>query len=408
MDNSIRRLLEDFESGKISRRKLLQALGLAAAATVPANLIGQQTPPAGAAGRAGGGGRGADANVPRVPIARPFANTGWKTVWLDKLEYECVDAETAAAFYIALMDWRLRSTENGKFLLDMGDAMGGIEIRGGMTAPPPAAITDAGLGVSRPPVRARFTGFAWGIDQWDAGRVRAALQERGLNPVEDNSADGAYQSFRIKDPMGFDVAITNGNKANRRATNANGRLTMQLPFEPTNWRTLYVDHISYEVSDVAKTAGFYAALLGWNAPADMAENAAQVGASMGDGGIVAGSIIRGNAAARAAVAAARGGGAGRAGGAGGGGAAAGGGRAANVAPGGPSAAIGHISFGIADWNTERMRYEFIKRGVVYVNQQGQKEPRPDFTGNLQSYHVPDAMGWDLQIGNKIGPSTWGE
>jgi hypothetical protein len=36
-----------------------------------------------------------------------------------------------------------------------------------------------------------------------------------------------------------------------------------------------------------------------------------------------------------------------------------------------------------------------------------KEPRPDFTGALQSYHVPDAMGWDLQIGNKIGPSTWG-
>ena len=23
---------------------------------------------------------------------------------------------------------------------------------------------------------------------------------------------------------------------------------------------------------------------------------------------------------------------------------------------------------------------------------------------LESFHVPDAMGWDLQIGNKIAPS----
>jgi catechol 2,3-dioxygenase-like lactoylglutathione lyase family enzyme len=251
-------------------------------------------------------------------------------------------------------------------------------------------------------VQARFTGFAWGIDQWDAAKVKAALEARGLNPVEDNADE--YQSFRVKDPMGFDVAITNGNKANRRARNTNGHLAAPLPFEPTNWKTLYVDHISFEVTDVARTAGFYAALLGWNTP-DMAADATQVSVTMGEGGLVAGAIIRGNAAARAA---ARGAGAGRASGAGGGAGGAGAGRAA--APAGPavnSAAIGHISFGIADWNTERMRYEFIKRGVVYVNNQGQNEPRPDFTGNLQSYHVPDAMGWDLQIGNKIGPSLWG-
>jgi hypothetical protein len=54
-------------------------------------------------------------------------------------------------------------------------------------------------------------------------RVRAAFEQRGLNPVEDNSADGSYQSFRIKDQMGFEVAITDGNNANRRARNANGR-----------------------------------------------------------------------------------------------------------------------------------------------------------------------------------------
>jgi hypothetical protein len=50
-----------------------------------------------------------------------------------------------------------------------------------------------------------------------------------------------------------------------------------------------------------------------------------------------------------------------------------------------------------------VREELIKRDVVYVIK-GQKEPRPDMTGTLESFHVPDAMGWDLQIGNKIAPS----
>jgi hypothetical protein len=103
----------------------------------------------------------------------------------------------------------------------------------------------------------------------------------------------------------------------------------------------------------------------------MAEDAAQVSPTFGDGGLVGGAIIRGG----------------------------GGGRAAGAAPAAPSGVINHISFGIKDWNTEVMRYEFIKRGLT---------PRNDFTGNLQSYHVRDAMGWDLQVGNKIGPSTWGE
>ena len=69
-----------------------------------------------------------------------------------------------------------------------------------------------------------------------------------------------------------------------------------------------------------------------------------------------------------------------------------------------TAAIGHISFGIENWNTERVRAELIKRDVVYIDKDGKKEPRPDMTGTLESFHVPDAMGWDLQIGNKIAPT----
>ena len=33
---------------------------------------------------------------------------------------------------------------------------------------------------------------------------------------------------------------------------------------------------------------------------------------------------------------------------------------------------------------------------------------PDMTGNLQSFHVPDAMGWDLQIGNKTSQTEYNQ
>jgi len=350
-----------------SRRQLLQALAAAAVSTPVASFA--QDPAAAGRGQA-----------PRdtTPLVPPFEATGWKTVWLDHLNYQCVDYKKAAAFYSTLMGWKVRSDDGKQALLDIGENSGSILIRGGLTAPPPAAITDAGLGVSRPPVQAVFDGFAWGIEPWDTDKVKAELVKRGLNPVADHQGSD-YQSFRVKDPDGFDVAITNGTRARRRKGPASAKLPAPAPFEPTGWNTLYLDHISFEVPDFRRSAAFYQALLGWTMRLG---NGTQASVQIGD---IAGAIIRGNAAARAA---ARG--------------------DANAAPaskpaGGVTAAIGHISFGIANWNTERVREELKKRDVVYVNREGQREPRPDMTGTLESFHVPDAMGWDLQIGNKISP-----
>ena len=344
----------------ISRRLFLQSL---TAATVASPLFARQP------------------QAPRdtTPLVPPFEPTGWKTVWLDHLNYQCVDYKKAAAFYATLMGWKVRSDDGQQALLDIGESSGGILIRGGLAAPPPAAITDAGLGVSRPPVRAVFDGFAWGIDPWDENTVKRELEKRGLKPVADHHGSD-YRSFRVKDPDGFDVAITNGTKANRRKGPANAKLPAPAPFEPTGWNTLYLDHISFEVPDYRRSAAFYQALLGWQVRPG---NGTQASVQIGD---IAGAIIRGNAAARAA---ARGDAS----------------AAAAVAPAGAvTAAIGHISFGIANWNTERVREELKKRDVVYVNREGQREPRPDMTGTLESFHVPDAMGWDLQIGNKIAPN----
>ena len=359
----------------ISRRELLQALGLSMAAG-PLVVFAQEP----AAGR----GRGQQAPRDTTPLVPPFEPTGWKTVWLDHLNYQCVDYKTAAAFYVALLGWKVRSDDGKQALLDIGDNCGGILIRGGLAAPPPAAITDAGLGVSRPPVRAKFDGFAWGIEPWDTDKVKAELEKRGLKPIADHHGSD-YKSFRVKDPDGFDVAVTNGTRANRRKGPATAKLP-PAPFEPTGWNTLYVDHISFEVPDYRRSAAFYQALLGWDVRPG---NGTQASAQIGD---IAGAIIRGNAAARAA---ARGGDAAAA--------------ARPAAPAnGVTATIGHISFGIENWDTERVRAELKKRDVAYTNREGQREPRPDMTGNLQSFHVPDAMGWDVQIGNKIGPNRWNQ
>ena len=360
-----------FDCGRLSRRQLLQALA-AAVVAAPAASLAQQPPPAGGRGRQ-------NAPADTTPLVPPFESTGWKTVWLDHLNYQCTDYRKAAAFYATLMGWKVRSDDGKQAVLDMGENSGGIIIRGGLVKPAPAAITDAGLGVNRPPVNAVFDGYAWGIDPWDTDKVKAELEKRGLKPVADH-AGSDYKSFRIKDPDGFDLAVTNGNKANRRKTPANAKLPAPAPFEPTGWNTLYLDHISFEVPDFRRSAAFYQALLGWTMRTG---NGTQASAQIGE---IGGAIIRGNAAARAA---ARGGDA----------------PAAAAAPAsGVTAAIGHISFGIENWDTERVRAELKKRDVVYVNREGQREPRPDMTGTLESFHVPDAMGWDLQIGNKIAPN----
>jgi catechol 2,3-dioxygenase-like lactoylglutathione lyase family enzyme len=391
---SVPEILDAFDRGKLSRRELLIAMTAALAAPAIASAQGAAQGRAGgdSAGRGGRGGRG-QAQRDTTPLVLPFEATGWKTVWLDHFDYTCTDYKKAAAWYATVMGWKVRSDDGKQCTLDIGENSGSVVIRGGLAAPPPAAITDAGLGVTRPPITAIWDGYAWGIEPWDRRTVEAELKKRGLNPVADHRGD--YESFKFKDPDGFNVAVTNGTKANRRRRPANGKLPAPAPFEPTGWETLYLDHISFEVWDYRRSAAFYKALLGWDARTG---GGGQASVRIGDNGVVGGAIIRGNAAARAA-------GRGAAGDSSRGGAPAP--LPASPPPGAAGAAIGHISFGIKDWNTERVKAELIKRDVVYVNREGVKEPRPDMTGNLLSFHVPDAMGWDLQIGNKIGDTEYG-
>jgi len=366
MDHPLDRLFREFDRGHLTRRELFRALGLAALA-VPAASFAQ--------GRAGGDttGRGGRAN--RAPgdtthVPAPFDATGWKTVWLDHITYQCTDYRKAAAFYTALMGWKLRSDDGSKAVMDIGDNVGGVIMVNGYVPPPapPAPAGDSagggrgggGRGSARPPRMAAITNFAWGIDPWNTNKVEAELKKRGLNPVADHAGD--FQSFHIKDPDGFDIQVTNGTRGNRRRGSANAKLSAPLPFESTGWKTVWLDHLSYGCSDYRRTVAFYEALLGW-VPGRFTGSQSTV-----DIGDIGGAIIRNRA--------------------------------------GGMTSIDHISFGIEGFDPDKVEAELMKRGLGTPNRQDPAHLQVDtgsggdiHTSRFKSYHTPDAFGWDLQISN---------
>lgn len=372
MSTDLATLFNDFDRGRLSRRQLLKALGIAVAMR-PASAFAQ--------GQCGGARAGTPECDP-TPARLPFESTGWNTVLLDHLSCQVVDYPKEAAYYAALMNWKIRSDDGKQAVLDIGD-WGGLVLRGGYQAPPAppaqptpdAAASSAGSGQAaggrgggagggpRAPRLAAFDGFCWGIEPWDAKTVEAELRKRGLTPVADHQGkDG--QSFHVKDPDGFDLQISNGSRKNRRQGAANAKTSMPAPFEPTAWKTVWLDHISFEVSNYKETAAFYHALLGWKIGTD---EGSQNQCEIGDVGDI---IIR------------RGGGGNR-------------GAAPSTTPPARRATMGHISFGIAAFDPDQVKAELTKRGLTAREDTG---GRGDIhTASYKSYHTTTPNGFDLQI-----------
>ena len=156
---------------------------------------------------------------------------------------------------------------------------------------------------------------------------------------------------------------------------------------PTGWKTVWLDHISYAVSDYRKSTAFYRDLMGWTIRNDNGTNQCTLDVN-GLGGIIIRNSRRpdasaqgGAAPASAAPATANASGA------------QGGGRG-NRPP--LTGVINHISWGIQPWDTDKVKAELEKRGLT---------PRPDMVGdNFKSWHVFDPAGWDLQISNQTKDS----
>src|SRR6476646_2875362 len=127
MHDDLETLFDDFDRGRMSRRQLLTALGVAVALR-PAAAFAQ--------GQCGGARAGTPECDP-TPAKLPFEPTGWQTVLLDHLSCQVVDYPKEAADYAARMSWKIRSDDGKQAVLDIGD-WGGLVLRGGYQAPPPA------------------------------------------------------------------------------------------------------------------------------------------------------------------------------------------------------------------------------------------------------------------------------
>ncbi|HVB38491.1 MAG TPA: VOC family protein [Vicinamibacterales bacterium] len=354
MHDELSRLFDQFDRGQLSRRHLLKALGFAVAIS-----------PAVAMAR----GQSREGSAPdTTPAKLPFARTGWKTVRLDSITCEVADHEKEAAFYNALMNWGVLSDNGSESVLEIGD-WGTFVIRGGYQ---PSAETVAAerqryeqfqsrVPADRrqpfKPAEIKVTSFSWGIEPWNAKTVEAELKKRGLEPVAEHH--GGFESFRVKDPDGFDLQISNG-RWNPRARATHASLKEPAPFAHTDWKTVWLDHISFGVPDYKRSVAFYEALLGWTPGKDIGnQNQCQIG-EIGD--IIIRTMGR---------------------------------------PGAPvpkGANIDHLSFGIAPFDPDAVKAELEKRGLRARVDSG--------TGGVdihksvfQSYHTTTPSGFDLQISN---------
>ncbi len=188
--------------------------------------------------------------VATAPIKPLFAPTDWKTAGLEHISFQVPDYRKEAAFYIALMGWKLRSDDGKRAILDIGDWGSAI-----FKAAPPEQKT------------ALVDGFGFAIEPWHAKKVESELRKRGLDPVADNnSAAGGkgFESFHVKDPDGFDVQIGNSKGlVKARKTPASAKLEVELPFEPTGWQTVWLDHFSFGATNYKASVSYYTNLLGW-------------------------------------------------------------------------------------------------------------------------------------------------
>jgi catechol 2,3-dioxygenase-like lactoylglutathione lyase family enzyme len=162
-------------------------------------------------------------------------------------------------------------------------------------------------------------------------------------------------------------------------------------FEPAPWKTVWLDHISYAVSDYRKSTAFYRDLMGWTVRNDNGTSQATLDIN-GIGGI----IIRNRRAPAEGQPATAASNAQPA-------------TASTTAPAGASdgqrgqaprppisGVINHVSWGVQPWDTDKVKAELEKRGLT---------PRPDMVGeNFKSFHVTDPDGWDLQISNQTKDS----
>lgn len=126
------------------------------------------------------------------------------------------------------------------------------------------------------------------------------------------------------------------------------------------FKTLELDHISYQVADYRKTRDFYADLMGMTVTDDTGR---QAQLHFGKSLLLARNHFQ---------------------------------RQGETPDPNPKPLVDHIAYRLEDWDTDRVKAELERRGL---------EPRIDTNGgpNYVSFHVKDPDGFDLQISGWAKP-----
>src|SRR5215469_6318175 len=180
MEEIISRLLQDFEAGRLTRRQLIRTLAVGVTAGT-AVLAGAQKP--------------------AESFSEARSPAPWKTMWLDHISYAVSDYRRSTAFYRDLMGWEIIHDDGQKQCSMKVGNVGGIIIRNR------AGYAGAAGGPTQPTITGVIDHISWGIEPWDTAKVKAELEQRGLDPKPD--MNGKFQSFHVHDPDGWDLQISN-------------------------------------------------------------------------------------------------------------------------------------------------------------------------------------------------------
>jgi catechol 2,3-dioxygenase-like lactoylglutathione lyase family enzyme len=174
------------------------------------------------------------------------------------------------------------------------------------------------------------------------------------------------------------IGLAQGDSTGRRGGRGNRQMGdtthAPSPFDPTGWKTVWFDHLTYQCTDYTKAVPFYSAVMGWKVRSDNGKQCVmEIGPDVGDAVFING--YEPPPAPPVPPPSDTGGGRGGRGG----------GRGATR-----MARISNLAWGIEPWDTNKVEAELKKRGL---------NPVADNAGDFKSFHVKDPDGFDIQVTN---------
>src|SRR5215831_2196889 len=175
--------LQEFEQGKISRRRLIETLVAAATATTAATGAAQAAP-----------------------------QGGVKAVLVNHVSYTCANYKQAADWYSKVFNLEQVNDDGHNVNLPFGKQG---EKPQGVTANDvgPTFIicrtrdlngTIGTTGIQRPKATNVIDHMAYTVADWDRERIKADLMAMGVQKVR----DGGLYSLHMNDPFGYDIQIS--------------------------------------------------------------------------------------------------------------------------------------------------------------------------------------------------------